>query len=74
MPRTFVSKAGAVYPATLADYKRAKAGELEKVKWATAAPGKPLPAPYPDVIPSWLRNGFTEVDQKEVDDDGVPER
>jgi len=72
MPRTFVSKAGAVFPATLADFKRAKAGELDKVKWAEAAPGKPLAAPYPEVIGSWLDNGFKEVGAKEVTGDGVP--
>jgi hypothetical protein len=61
MPRTFVSDSGATFPATLADYKRAKAGELEKVRWATAQAGKPLAAPYPEIVSSWLANGFREV-------------
>jgi hypothetical protein len=61
MARQFVSAAGAHYPATLADYKRAKAGELDKVKWAEALPGKPLEAPYQEIVASWLANGFEEV-------------
>ena len=72
MPKQYVSKAGAVFPATLADYKRAKAGELDKVKWAEAAPGKPITAPYPEIVSSWLRNGFEEIGAKEVTGDGVP--
>lgn len=62
MPRTFTSASGALFPATLADFKRAKAGELDKVKWSRAEPGKRIAAPYPEIIPSWLANGFKEAD------------
>ena len=72
MPRTFVSKAGAVFPATLADFKRAKAGDFDKVTWAQVVAGKAVAAPYPEVIGSWLANGFKEVGAKEVSEDGVP--
>ena len=76
MPRTFVTDSGAVFPAALADFKRAKAGSMDKVKWARAEPGKPITAPYPEIIPSWLRNGFREIDaepEKEVIVSGVSE-
>lgn len=74
MPRTFVTDRGASYPATLADFKHAKSGALEKVRWARAEAGVPLAAPYPEIIPSWLANGFREVGAKEVSGDGVSER
>jgi hypothetical protein len=57
----FRPSAGAAYPATLADFKRAKAGEMDKVRWARAEAGKAIAAPYAEVISSWLANGFTEV-------------
>ena len=69
MPRTFTSASGAMYPATLEDFKRAKAGSMDKVKWARAEAGKPIVAPYPEIIASWLANGFEEVDPS-----GVSER
>lgn len=61
MPTMFVSKSGATYPATAADFRRAKAGDVDKVKWARAEAGKPLAAPYPEIVASWLANGFEEV-------------
>jgi len=40
-----------------------------------AAAGKPLAAPYPEIVSSWLRNGFSEVGAKQEEvDDGIPER
>lgn len=69
MPRMFVSKSGGAYPATLADWKRAKAGEKAKAKYAEALPGVPFAAPYQEVIASLLANGF-----EEVKDSGIPER
>lgn len=61
MARTFVSKVGAEFPATLADFKRAKAGDLDKVRWTRVEAGEPLRAPYPEIIGSLLANGFEEV-------------
>jgi hypothetical protein len=69
MPKLYLSKTGASYPATLADYKRARSGQKAKVKWAEAEPGVAIPAPYPELVASWLANGFEEVSA-----DAVPER
>ena len=78
MTRQFIPPPGAVFPATLADYKRAKAGDMEKVRWACAEDDKPVAAPYPEIITSWLANGFVEIDggksaevAEEVNGDGI---
>lgn len=62
MPRLFLPPAGAAYPASPADYRAAKAGRMESVTFIFADEGVPIPAPYPEIIPSWLAAGFVELD------------
>lgn len=62
MARLFTPPPGATYPATLADMRKCKAHERAKARILAAEPGKAIPAPYPEVIPSWLANGWTEVE------------
>lgn len=61
MGRLFIARADAVYPASPADYRKAKAGNLAAVRWASVQAGVPVEAPYPEIIGSWLANGFEEV-------------
>ncbi|MCK9629945.1 MAG: hypothetical protein M0R37_15315 [Bacteroidales bacterium] len=61
MTRQFTTRVDAIYPATVADYRKAKAGRLDDVTWATAEAGETLAAPYPEIVGSWLANGFEEV-------------
>jgi len=61
MPRMFIPPPGAAFPATLADMRKCKAGQRDKAKIVYAEAGKAIPAPYPEIVSSWLANGFTEV-------------
>jgi hypothetical protein len=62
MPRLFRARVGVDWPATLADLRRARAGPSDKVKTIRTEPGdEPIAAPYPEIIQSWLENGFEEV-------------
>jgi hypothetical protein len=74
MPRQFTAREGADYPATLADFKRAAAGDLANVTWARVEAGETIAAPYPEIIPSWLANGFREAKAKGVKSHGIQER
>ena len=55
---------GTVYPATVAGYRKAKAGQIDGVDWT-----KPneevlvITAPYPEIVSSWLANGIEEVEE-----------
>ena len=69
MPREFIPPPGASYPATAADLRKWKAGEREKVRTVSPEPGKPIAAPYPEIVASWVANGW-----EEVKDDGISER
>lgn len=69
MPRQFIWPAGGAYPATLADFKRAKAGEKAKARSVEVAPGATFTPAYAEVVPSLLANGCEEVKSG-----GVPER
>jgi hypothetical protein len=59
---------GTVYPATVAGYRKAKAGKLDEVDWT-----KPneeelvLQAPYPEIVSSWLKNGIVEAGETPVE-------
>jgi hypothetical protein len=59
---------GTVYPATVAGYKKAKAGKLSEVDWVIVPDDEEqfIEAPYPEIISSWLANGVQEVDGVEV--------
>lgn len=50
---------GATYPKTLADFKKAKARQPHERVWVP--PCKSIEPPYPEIVPSWLDNGFKEV-------------
>lgn len=68
MPRMFRVPAGTDYPATLADYRLAKAGKPHKRAGMRDADAV-IAAPYEEIIGSWLANGV-----KEVSGDGVSVR
>lgn len=52
---------GASYPATLADYKKCLAHKPYHV--ARAEAGVAQEPPYPEILKSWLLNGFEEVSE-----------
>ena len=60
MPRRFRVPAGTDYPATLADFKKAKAGEPHR-RSKVSDEEQTIEAPYDEIIPSWLANGVKEV-------------
>lgn len=64
MARTFLPPPGATYPATVADFRKAKSGDVAKARMVSAEHGKAIAAPYPEVIPSWLSNGWKEVPEE----------
>lgn len=65
MPRMFRVPAGTDYPASLADYRLAKAGKPHRRAGMRAADAV-IPAPYEEIIGSWLANGVKEVSDSDV--------
>lgn len=61
MPRLFIPPPGAAFPASASDYRAAKAGRMQRVTMIAPEPGVPIEAPYEEIIPSWLANGFAEA-------------
>lgn len=56
---------GTVYPATVAGYRKAKAGKMDEVDWTVNEEELVIPAPYPEIVSSWLANGIEEVGEAE---------
>jgi hypothetical protein len=53
---------GVVYPATAAGYRKAKAGKIDEVDWIVPSEEElVIPAPYPEIVSSWLANGIEEI-------------
>lgn len=74
MPRQFRVPAGTDYPASLADYKLAKAGKPHK-RVPISKASRVTEAPYSEIIGSWLANGVVEVTEtEEVSESGVHKR
>lgn len=57
---------GTVYPATVAGYRKAKAGKMNEVDWIEPNEEEiVIPAPYSEIVSSWLENGIEEIGKEE---------
>lgn len=61
MPKLYRATVPVEWPATAADLRRARSGKGEVVTTHTDPDDGPIEAPYPEIVPSWLANGFEEV-------------
>lgn len=59
--RRFKATVPVEWPASLESFHAAMTGKLPIATIETLPGDGPIEAPYPEIIPSWLSNGFEEV-------------